>query len=47
MDQASFLDEAEAAAQAAAGPWASEVNWERFTIHWDEPPVRPRWFFLQ
>ena len=40
MDQASFLDEVEAAAQSAAGPWASEVNWERFTIHWDEPPVR-------
>ena len=39
MDQATFLDEAEVA-QQLANAWASEVHWERFTIHWDEPPVR-------
>ena len=39
LDQRSFLEPEEAAAQLAS-PWACEVHWERFCIHWDEPPVR-------
>lgn len=39
LDQRSFLEPEEAAAQLAS-PWACDVHWERFLIHWDEPPVR-------
>ena len=36
---ADMLDPEEAAA-ASADPWAVEGLWERYVVHWAEPPVR-------
>ena len=36
---ADMLDPEEAAA-ASADPWAAEGLWERYVVHWAEPPVR-------